>query len=129
MAADTAAGRQRTADVHRASTVGRWAGAAALCLTVAVYAWYSHGALERRVAVLEAAVADMQRQLRTEYPSAGGIADAAAAAAAQGFDGQALRNKRDATSGQCSCPPGKRTVHILSIRVGRVLRPPLNAYI
>lgn len=97
MAADTAAGRQRTAAVHRASIVGRWAGAAALCLTVAVYAWYLHGALERRVAVLEAAVADMQRQLRIEYPIA----------AAGGFEGQALRNKRDATSGQCLCPPGK----------------------
>lgn len=96
MAADATTADRQTAAVRRASTVARWAVAAALCLAVAVYAWRAHGAMERRVAVLEAAVADVQRQLRrAESPSAAGPE-------------QRSRNKRDATlSGQCLCPPGK----------------------
>lgn len=100
-----AAERQQTSAVRRASAVGQWAVAAALCLAVAVYAWHSHSALERRVATLEAAVAAMQRQLSADYPTAAGIT--------MGLE-QPLRNKRDVTSGQCLCPPGKHafTVYI-----------------
>lgn len=105
MAADTAAEKQRTAAAGRSSAVGRWAVAAALCLTVAVYAWHVHGTMERRVAALEAAVAAMQERL-ADAPNAG--------AAAMGLE-QPLRNKRDATSGQCLCPPGEsRIVFTLS---------------
>jgi len=100
MAADTVAGQpqqQTTAAGRRASAVGRWAGVAALCLAVTVYTWHVHDAMERRVTVLEAAVAAMQQRL-AEHP-----AYATAAATLE----QPLRNKRDATSGQCLCPPGK----------------------
>lgn len=95
-----AAEQQQTTAVRRASSaVGSWAGIAVLCLTVAVYAWHVHDALERRVTVLEAAVATMQQQL-VDYPFAAELEQ-------QQQQQQPLRNKRDATSGQCLCPPGK----------------------
>lgn len=98
-----AAERQQTSAVRRASAVGRWAVAAALCLAVAVYAWHAHSALEHRVATLEATVAAMQQQLSADYPTAAGVA--------MGLE-QPLRNKRDVTSGQCLCPPGKHAVAV-----------------
>lgn len=92
-------GRQQPTAVHRALVAARWAGALALCLAVAVYAWHVHGVMEHRVATLEAAVAEMQRQLAA-HPAAIGVTG--------------LRNKRDATSsGQCLCPPGKCIYYII----------------
>lgn len=96
MAADTAAGLQQTAAIQRASVLARWAGAVALCLMVAVYACHVHETMERRLVALEATVAAMQLKL-ADYPTN---------AAAMPLE-QPLRNKRDATSAQCSCPPGK----------------------
>lgn len=101
MAADTAAGLQQAAAIQRTSVLARWAGAVALCLMVAVYACHVHETMERRLVVLEATVAAMQLEL-ADYPTN---------AAAMGLE-QPLRNKRDATSGQCSCPPGKRHINI-----------------
>ncbi|KAF0773731.1 collagen alpha chain [Aphis craccivora] len=94
--------QQQTSTVRQAPAVGRWFVAAVLCLVVAVYAWHEHAVLERRVATLEATVAFLQQR-----SSAGSVP--------VGLDQLPLRNKRDATSGQCLCPPGKRsfTVWIL----------------